>query len=419
MKKLISMVTMIAFSSTSAMPLLACSPDNSLRIAFIPSINSADVMKIVKPLEGLLKTKLKKLYPSFNRNVKITPTNDYETAGRALKDGKTDLAFLPIGTYTKNWGNTVSPNNYAAAAPLVIAQRAAMKPEVESKTTKTPIIHDKFEIQQKILGHYVADAVGIKTKKQAHDQLYMDGNSKDPNDVTSNYRSEILVNNNFFKNTIKDVNINDLFDKDKTIHDKYKDTIKKLFNQAQSNGKIRLLSSDTSGAGVIYPVQWMLQNLGNDNNAQRQISSILKNQPRATSYPDATQQLSNGDAEIIVGYTDIRADATSNSIVAKVYDGSSIIGLTDGILNDGIDYSKKSITDPKLVWALRKSFKELIEDPANKAIFAVYGHNNYTIPDSDSAADSVKFEENYNKDCLASDTDPNFKLANLIIQYYK
>ena len=61
----------------------------------------------------------------------------------------------------------------------------------------------------------------------------------------------------------------------------------------------------------------------------------------------------------------------------------------------------------------------LIQDPTNKSIFDVYSHTNYSIPESDSAADSAKFEEDYNKDCLAADSDPNFNLANIIIQNYK
>lgn len=96
MKKLISTIPTLALTSSAALPLIACSRDDSLKIAFVPSKDPIKVMKIVKPLEGLLKNKIKELDLTFNKNVKITTTTNYQATGQALQDGKTALAFLPM-----------------------------------------------------------------------------------------------------------------------------------------------------------------------------------------------------------------------------------------------------------------------------------------------------------------------------------
>lgn len=393
MKKLISSIATLALTSSTMLPLIACSPDDSLKIAFVPSKDAIAVMKIVKPLESLLKNKIKELDPDFNRNIKITTTTDYQAAGQALQDGKTALAFLPMGTYLDYRGKQIVSGNYADAAPLVIAQRTAMIPEtiINANNTRTITI-DKQMLIIKKYNEIATDKGGIINKTDAYNKLHHqigDGY------VSSFYRSEIIVNNTFLekeKNKKNNaIDIANLFDNEDT----YKTKIQQLIIDAEAEGKdkIQLLASNTSEAGVVYPIQWMLDNGVN----KKQIANILQNQSRVESYT-AAQNIANGAAAITFGYTDIRADAEH---VKEDYANSTIIGLTSGIPNDGIDYSKKVIKDQKLLTAIRKVFKELILDSKNADIFDVYSHTDYFTPSENATPEEalaweISENNNYN-----------------------
>ncbi|WP_338987291.1 PhnD/SsuA/transferrin family substrate-binding protein [Spiroplasma endosymbiont of Dasysyrphus albostriatus] len=376
MKKLISTIATFALTSSAALPLIACSPDDSLKIAFVPSKDAIKVMNIVKPLEGLLKNKIKELDPEFNRSVKITTTTDYQAAGQALQDGKTALAFLPMGTYIDYRGRAINPGNYADAAPLVIAQRNAMRPETNNKTSEKRII-DTNEQMSIVKNYNEIAAKGIESHEDAYKKLY---HQTDEHKSTSFYRAEIIVNNNFLVREKSKVDIDHLFDDATT----YKTKIQQLIKDAKAEGKdkIQLLTSNTSGAGVIYPVQWML-----DNGVEKtEIADILKNQSRVESFTAAAQNVANGASDITFGYTDIRADAEQ---VKKDYENTTMIGLTSGVPNDGISYSKKAIKDQKLLAAIREAFKELINDPKNAEIFDVYSHTDYITPSKDATPEQA------------------------------
>ncbi|MBP1525964.1 MAG: PhnD/SsuA/transferrin family substrate-binding protein [Spiroplasma ixodetis] len=213
MKKLISTIATFALTSSTALPLIACSPDDSLKIAFVPSKDAIKIMNIVKPLEGLLKNKIKELDPEFNRSVKITTTTDYQAAGQALQDGKTALAFLPMGTYIDYRGRAINPGNYADAAPLVIAQRNAMRPETNNKTSEKRII-DTNEQMSIVKNYNEIAAKGIESHEDAYKKLY---HQTDEHKSTSFYRAEIIVNNNFLVREKSKVDIDHLFDDATTL----------------------------------------------------------------------------------------------------------------------------------------------------------------------------------------------------------
>ncbi len=377
MKKLISTIAILALTSSAALPLIACSRDDSLKIAFVPSKDSIKVMKIVKPLEGLLKNKIKELDPTFNKNVKITTTTNYQAAGQALQDGKTALAFLPMGTYTSYRGQEIGIANYADAAPLVVAERNTMRPETTKKTNDNRVIDTKQ--QMSVIKEYnKITTAGITDHDDAYKKLYHQSEDKKS---TSFYRSAIIVSNKFLvREKGKGVDIDHLFDNETS----YKVIIKQLLSDAQAEGsdKIRLLASNTSGVGVIYPVQWMLDN----GIVENQIANILKNQARVESFTAAAEYVANDSCDITFGYTDIRADAEN---VQKDFANTTMVGLTSGVPNDGISYSKKAIKDPKFLAAIREAFKELIADPKNASIFDVYSHTNYITADKNATPEEA------------------------------
>lgn len=391
MKKLISTIASLTLTSSTALPLIACSRDDSLKIAFVPSKDAIEVMKIVKPLESLLKNKIKELDPNFNKNVKITTTTNYQAAGQALQDGKTALAFLPMGTYNSYHGEEISTDNYTDAAPLVVATRNAMRPDTENGISKNRVINTDQQIAAIKDYNKIATANGgITSHDDAYKKLYHQTVEKES---TSFYRSAMIVSNNFLeREKIKKdnpIDIDHLFDDTNS----YKEKIQQLLTDAQAAGddRIRLLASNTSGAGVIYPVQWML-----DNGVPRtQVANILKHQARAESFTAAAEYAGTNSCDITFGYTDIRADAAN---VQKDFANTTMIGLTNGIPNDGISYSKKAIIDPKLLAAIRQAFKELINDPKNAAIFNVYSHTDYITPDKNATAtEALNWEIKENK----------------------
>lgn len=119
---------------------------------------------------------------------------------------------------------------------------------------------------------------------------------------------------------------------------------------------------------------------------QQQIARILQTQSRVESFTAAAQNVANDAADITFDYTDIRAAAEH---VKTDFKNSTMIGLTNGVPNDGISYSKKAIKDQKLLAAIRQAFKELIDDPKNAAIFDVYSHTDYITPGKDANPDQA------------------------------
>ncbi|WP_425381721.1 PhnD/SsuA/transferrin family substrate-binding protein [Spiroplasma endosymbiont of Polydrusus pterygomalis] len=119
---------------------------------------------------------------------------------------------------------------------------------------------------------------------------------------------------------------------------------------------------------------------------EKQIANILKNQARVESFTAAAEYVANDSCDITFGYTDIRADAEH---VQKDFANTTMVGLTSGVPNDGISYSKKVIKDPKLLAAIREAFKELIEDRKNASIFDVYSHTNYITPDKNATPEEA------------------------------
>lgn len=406
MRKLLVVLTSFVVLTPSITQVIACTPDHTLKIAFVPSINSVEVMNIVRPLEAKLEQEIHYFDPQWNHKVTIQTTTSYEAAGQALEDGKVGLAFLPVGTYTKYWGDQLSDGRHSDLAPLVVAERWAMKPDAIQDSTSLRNIN--FNQTRSILSSYYTQSQGITDKASAYDKLYT------KNEPITFYRSEILANNNFLQNN--NVDMKTLLEQDQTT---YKTTMYNLAKKAIDDDKFNLIMSDTSGAGVIYPLAWLID-IGFSpytTEGAYYIKKIL-NGTRVTSYSVGAQNISTDASEMTVGYTDIRADMPNDNAIKTAYANSSIVGITNGIYNDGISYSKSVIKDSNLLYAIREAFEKLIQDPANKKIFSVYQHTGYKIPDSDSVKVSNEWEANYDKEYQANMNEKTLIAVNYILQNY-
>ncbi|ATQ35751.1 phosphonate transport system substrate-binding protein [Mesoplasma entomophilum] len=381
MKKLLAIVGAIGITGTAATTVVSCGTTDTFDIIFIPSNNSTEVINTVKPLEGKLQAEMKSRAEErgekFNKKIKISTSTNYEAAGSTLAAGKADLAFLPVGTYNKNKGNHKSDGTYDKIGILLESSRDSyriekgMSDKMDAKESKEYAL--KYNQALKI-----EDGTSI-TKQEIRDKYL------DTQNTSTYYRSYIYVNNELFNKA----NItSEMSDTD------YKDVIKKLIlpeakgDEAKGKVNFSVSKSKTSSAGTIYPLMWLKNVIGfNDN----QIKYIYQNSVKQIDYPSGAQNVSAQKDGVAVGFSDIRYEIANLSDSISAFKNSSVIGMSDKIINDGIMYSRKRVQDKKIIKDLRDSFKDLISKDENKNIFKVYNHTGYIGPDENQ--ESIEWEK--------------------------
>lgn len=136
--------------------------------------------------------------------------------------------------------------------------------------------------------------------------------------------------------------------------------------------------SPTSSSGYIYPCLWLL------NNYDKGISD-LSHVVEVDSHNSAVARLAAKQADIMVSYGHIRiknaplwnTDYAAEGNMAEV---TNVIGVTDGIVNDLIAYSKTSelMQDEAFRTALEEAFIEIGATEEGKNIISVFSQVGYT-----------------------------------------
>ncbi|ASP28168.1 hypothetical protein SCORR_v1c03940 [Spiroplasma corruscae] len=423
MKKLLTIIGSLSICTLPVTTIISCdSTRNTFDIVFIPSVNATDIQNTIKPLEEALQKYLKEKDSTFNKPVKITTATDYEAAGSSLKNGKSDLAFLPVNTYASYRGSSNDDGTYKDAGVLLISSRNGLNAETNYDKFKVGDDFSDFEASKQDLSFEDLSGLALNYNKLLSDNLNLNEEENsdkldltvdnvsntlfDKNNMVSYYRSYVFANKSWLEseknnNTSYSSKSLDEFIKDKEV----------MKNLILSAGKgLSMGKSLTSSGSVLYPLLWMKKSLGlSDEN----LRDVYKNSSRQNGYPDAARLVSiNGDVKMSVGYGDIRYDLKGNVADMKTaFKNSIVIASTTGIPNDGIMYSRKTVNET-LVSTLRSAFQTFVKDPNLKSVFDLYNHNQYIGLKTEQT--SLEYEKEREK--LISD---NFENIEPIIQLTK
>ena len=130
----------------------------------------------------------------------------------------------------------------------------------------------------------------------------------------------------------------------------------------------------TSASGYIYPSLWLQEHYGKG-------ISDLDNVVECDSHTTSVARLAAGQVDVMVSYGHIRIK--NAPIWESDFDGmveqTGVIGVTDGIYNDMIAYSKTSDTmaDEAFRQAVGESFIELAQTEEGQEIFGVFSQVGY------------------------------------------
>ena len=133
----------------------------------------------------------------------------------------------------------------------------------------------------------------------------------------------------------------------------------------------------TSASGYIYPSLWLQENYGKG-------ISDLEHVVECDSHTTSVARLAAGQVDVMVSYGHIRIKnapiwQSDFGGTAPMAEQTGVIGVTEGIYNDMIAYSKTSDTmaDEAFRTAVGESFIELAQTEEGQAIFSVFSQVGY------------------------------------------
>ena len=134
----------------------------------------------------------------------------------------------------------------------------------------------------------------------------------------------------------------------------------------------------TSASGYIYPCLWLQDHYGKG-------ISDLEHVVQSGSHTTSVARLASGQVDVMVSYGHIRIKnaplwESDFGGTAPMVEQTGVIGVTDGIYNDMIAYSKTSDTmaDEGFRQALGEAFMEIAETDEGREIISVFSQVGYT-----------------------------------------
>ena len=143
------------------------------------------------------------------------------------------------------------------------------------------------------------------------------------------------------------------------------------------NGAAWAVMGPTSASGYIYPSLWLQERYGK---TIRDLDSVSQ----SDSYTTSLARLAAGQADIIVGYGHLRTKYAPQwesgfGGSAPMAEQTAVIGVTGGIYNDMIAYSKTSeaMADEGFRTALGEAFIEIGGTDEGREIISVFSQVGY------------------------------------------
>ena len=289
---------------------------DSLKIAFSPYADADLISESTEPLEELLKAKL--LEKGYDvGEIDMTVGTSYTAVGEALSAGSADLGFISGGNYV--------------------------------------LFSDDCDVLLTALRY------GIN-KDSENPADWNDGTIEENTDEMSTYYRCILLAGPTEKGQELIAKVNG--GQELTWED--------------LNSATWAVLNPTSASGYIYPCLWLQEHYGKG-------ISDLDNVVECDSHTTSVARLAAGQVDVMVSYGHIRIKnapiwESDFGGTAPMVEQTGVIGVTEGIYNDMIAYSKTSETmeDEDFRKAVGESFIELAETEEGQAIFSVFSQVGYT-----------------------------------------
>ena len=286
-----------------------------LKIAFSPYADSDTITTATEPLENLLKETL--LSKGYDvKEVDMTVGTSYTAVGQALSAGSADIGFISGGNYV--------------------------------------LFSEDCDV--------LLTALRYGINKDSDDPRdWNDGTIEENTDSMSTYYRSILLAG---------------------PSEKGQALISKVNNGEEItwddlNDATWAVMGPTSASGYIYPCLWLNEHYG-------KTISDLQNVIQSDSYTTSLARLASGQADIMVSYGHIRTKYAPDwkekfggtDDMAKQ---TGVIGVTEGIYNDMIAYSKAYdlMEDDDFKKALGGSFSEVAGTEEGKKIISVFSQVGY------------------------------------------
>lgn len=288
---------------------------DSLKIAFSPYADADVISTSTEPLEQLLQDAL--LEKGYDvKDIDMTVGTSYTAVGEALSAGSADLGFISGGNYVLFSDD---------CDVLLTALRYAI-----NKDSENPADWNDGTIEE------------------------------NTSDMSTYYRSIILAGPS----------------------EKGQELIAKINNGEELtwedlNSASWTVLGPTSASGYIYPCLWLQEKYGKS-------ISDLDNVVESESHTTELQRLAAGQVDVMVSYGHIRIKnapvwTTDFAGTDEMVNQTGIIGVTDGIYNDMIAYSKTSdvMEDEAFRQAVGDSFIEIAQTDEGKEIISVFSQVGY------------------------------------------
>ena len=287
----------------------------SLKIAFSPYADADIISESTEPLEALLKAKL--LEKGYDvGEVDMTVGTSYTAVGEALSAGSADLGFISGGNYVLFSDD---------CDVLLTALRYAI-----NKDSENPADWNDGTIEE------------------------------NTEDMSTYYRCIVLAGPT---------------EKGQALLDKVNSGEELTWEDL--NSATWAVLNPTSASGYIYPSLWLQENYGKG-------ISDLEHVVECDSHTTSVARLAAGQVDVMVSYGHIRIKnapiwESDFGGTAPMVEQTGVIGVTEGIYNDMIAYSKTSDTmaDEAFRTAVGESFIELAQTEEGQAIFSVFSQVGY------------------------------------------
>ena len=288
----------------------------SLKIAFSPYADADQIVMATEPLEQLLQGKLLEKGYAVGK-IDMTVGTSYTAVGEALSAGSADIGFISGGNYV-----LFSQD----CDVLLTALRYAI-----NKDSLDPSDWNDGSIEE-----------NTKDMSTYYRCIILAGPSEKGQELLAKVESG------------EDLSWEDL------------------------NSATWSVLSPTSASGYIYPCLWLQDNYGKGIND-------LENVVQSDSHTTSVARLAAGQVDVMVSYGHIRiknAPVWESDFggTAPMVEQTGIIGVTEGIYNDMIAYSKTSDTmaDEGFRQALGEAFIEIAQTDEGREIISVFSQVGYT-----------------------------------------
>lgn len=288
----------------------------NLKIAFSPYADADTIVASTEPLEALLHDKL--LEKGYDvQDIDMTVGTSYTAVGQALSAGSADIGFISGGNYVPFSGD---------CDVLLTALRYGI-----NKDSENPADWNDGAIEENTA------------------------------DMSTYYRCVILAGPT---------------ETGRALQEKVDNG--EALTWDDLNSATWSVLSPTSASGYIYPCLWLQEHFGKG-------ISDLDHVVQSDSHTTSVARLASGQVDVMVSYGHIRIKnapiwESDFGGTAPMAEQTGIIGVTDGIYNDMIAYSKASdlMADEAFRQALGEAFIELAETDEGKEIISVFSQVGYT-----------------------------------------